>query len=186
MSDPSDPRRRARLILRAQAGDRPAFEELLVSFQGSLFSYLTSLVRDRHLAEDVLQEVFVIVYRKLKWLRDPELFRPWLHRIATREAFHALRKSRRGPPSVAEDVLPEVAEPVQEEPPDPELLARLPELVEDVSPASRAVLLMHYEQQMTLVEIAQALGLSVGTVKSRLHYGLQLLRKRLGVESSAG
>ena len=81
--------------------------------------------------------------------------------------------------------MPQVQDPAPEEPPDPELLARLSELVEAVSPASRAVLLMHYGQEMTLVEIAAALGLSVGTVKSRLHYGLQVLRKRLGVEPSA-
>ena len=82
------------LILLAQAGDRRALEQLLKGIQEALYGYIAGLVRDQHLAEDILQEVFVLLWRKLRWLRDPELFRPWVYRIASREAFRRLKKER--------------------------------------------------------------------------------------------
>jgi len=60
---------------------------------------------------------------------------------------------------------------------DPELIRRLPEMVERVSPASRAVLALHYLEELTLPEVAAVLGLRLGTVKSRLAYGLSALRR---------
>ena len=57
----------------------------------------------------------------------------------------------------------------------------LDDVARELAPKSRAVLLMHYQQGLTLVEVAQVLGLSVGTVKSRLSYGLGVLRKRLAL-----
>lgn len=123
------------LVLRAQADDRAAQDELLRRVEEPLFGYLLALIGDRHLAEDVLQEVFVIGLRKLRWLRDAGLFRPWLYRIASREAFRALRLSKRAGERTT-----------------PEQLARdLPAPVE-VTPA-------------------------LGTVKSRLAYGLAALRE---------
>lgn len=78
--------RQTLLVLRAQCGDRAAFEELLAGVEVRLLRYLAGLIGDSHAAEDVLQETFVIVWKKLGWLRDPELFRPWIHRIAVLEA----------------------------------------------------------------------------------------------------
>ena len=74
------------LVLLAQAGDRKALEQLLIGIQAALFHYLKSLVRDPNLAEDILQDVYVLIWRKLRWLREPEMFRPWAYRIASREA----------------------------------------------------------------------------------------------------
>jgi RNA polymerase sigma-70 factor (ECF subfamily) len=54
-----------------------------------------SLGRDQHLAEDILQEVFIRVYRKLRWLREPEAFRAWTYQIASREAFRYLKREQR-------------------------------------------------------------------------------------------
>ena len=71
-------------VLLAQAGDREALDELFKSVQTPLYGYILSLAGDRALAEDILQEVLIRIYRKLRWLREPELFRPWAYRIATR------------------------------------------------------------------------------------------------------
>ena len=79
-----------RWVLRAQTGDHEALDALLRSVQEPLYRYIVSLVSSRTLAEDILQEVFLLLYRKLRWLREPELFRPWAYRIATREAFIAV------------------------------------------------------------------------------------------------
>ena len=179
-------RRQTLLLLRAQSGDQEALDHLLKGVQERLYTYLRGLVGDPHLAEDVLQDVFVLVYRKLLWLRDPELFRPWVHRIATREAFRQIRRRRRREELLAEDgrqlaaALPRMDGADAPDAPRAELVERLPQLVQAVSPASRAVLLPHYFEGMKLDEVAAVLGLSVGTVKSRLHYGLNLLRETLG------
>ena len=168
-----------RLILRAQSGDRDACDELLRSVQVGLFRYLVGLLGDRHAAEDALQEVFVLVVRKLPWLRDPDLFRPWLHRIATREAFRRLKRRRDSAARDTDVVIDELpSDPIT--PPDPELVDRLTTLVAGLSPKSRAVVLLHYREGLTLEQVAQTLSLSIGTVKSRLHHGLTVLRRRAG------
>lgn len=162
------------LVLRAQAGDREALDELLKLIQEPLYRYIVSLVSSRALAEDILQEVFILIYRKLSWLREPELFRPWAYRIATREAFKQLKRERRWTESsVDETALEELPTPAHDSL-TPELVSQL---VEQVSPASRAVIVLHYLHDMQLDEIADVLGVALGTVKSRLAYGLGSLRK---------
>lgn len=169
-------RRQALLVLRSQAGDQEAFGELLSSIQEPLFGYLRRLTGDAELAKDILQEVFLLIWRKLRWLRQPELFRPWCYRIASRAAFRLLRREQRW--SKLDDVPPpEPSELPQEASSD--LLTHLPELLDRVSPASRAVLVLHYLQEMSLQEVADILGLSLGTAKSRLAYGLATLRKNI-------
>jgi DNA-directed RNA polymerase specialized sigma24 family protein len=90
----TDPKREARLVLRAQSGDREALELVLCNVQASLLRYISGVV-GRSGAEDVLQEVFLKICRNLKWLREPELFRPWAYRIASRESFAYLKRERR-------------------------------------------------------------------------------------------
>ncbi|MEE8585414.1 MAG: RNA polymerase sigma factor, partial [Acidobacteriota bacterium] len=145
--------------------------------QEPLYRYLLRLLSDSALAEDVLQDVFLLIYRKLRWLRDPGLFRSWAYRIASREAFRSLKKERRWRQSLHEqDALQHLAAPSGAEP-GTELIDQLPQLAQKVSPASRAVLILHYLHGMTLQEAADVLGVGLGTAKSRLAYGLKSLRK---------
>ena len=168
------------LVLRAQSGDRGALDALLASVQEPLYRYVLSLVGERQTAEDALQETFVRVYRKLGWLREPELFRPWAYRIATREAFRQLKRERRWAEQVRdEDELKAVAAPPPREEVAPELAARLRETVATLPPASRAVVVLYYLHEMSLEETAAVLGVPLGTVKSRLAYGLGALRRQL-------
>ncbi len=165
------------LVLRSQAGDREAQDELLRGVQEPLYGYLRGLCGDTHLAEDVLQEAFVICLRKLPWLRDVSLFRAWLYRIASREAFRALKRQRRlvsiEPECLAREVeapdCPTELEPAERE--------ALKQSVERLSPAARAVLLLHYMQGLSLEDVARVLGIALGTAKSRLAYGLASLRE---------
>src|SRR5208283_5397549 len=92
----------AQWVLRAQCNDREALESLLRSVQPALHQYLSGLV-GRFDADDVLQEVLVVIYRKLAWLRTPEVFRHWAYRIASRTAFRHLNKERRRPEQVQDD-----------------------------------------------------------------------------------
>src|SRR5215813_52115 len=163
-------------ILRAQAGDREALDQLLRLVQEPLYRYIYSLAPTRALAEDILQEVFILIYRKLRWLREPELFRPWVYRIATREAFKHLKRERRWSDKTEdESVLLDLPAPSRDDL-APEMIAQL---VERLSPASRAVIVLHYLHEMPLAEIAEVMGVAVGTVKSRLAYGLDLMRRQL-------
>jgi DNA-directed RNA polymerase specialized sigma24 family protein len=100
------------LVLLARSGDRQALNALLASVQAGLYGYIVRLVEDRHLAEDILQEVFMLIWRKLSWLLDPEFFRPWAYRIASREAFRRLRKQRLGARMLVRDT--ELAEAVSD------------------------------------------------------------------------
>ena len=172
-----DSKRETRTVLLAQSGDRAALDELFKSIEGPLLRYILSAVADRALAEDVLQEVFILIYRKLYWLRDPALFRPWAYRIASREIVRQLKRARRWPEQFTDDAPPESIPAEPREQFQPGLAEQLPELLARVSPASRMVLVLHYLDEMPLQEVADVLGLPLGTTKSRLAYGLAALRQ---------
>src|SRR5499426_1458498 len=148
-------------VLRAQCGDREALELLLRHVQPSLRRYLTGLVGASD-ADDALQEALLLIYRKLKSLEAPELFRPWAFRIASRAGLHHIKKRRHWSEHVqAQDSLDDVpaanasidAEGLQE------LLA-----TKGISPACSAVLTLYFEEQMTLADVAEALEIPLGTV----------------------
>lgn len=157
------------LVLRAQSGDRDAFDALLRDVAPPLHRYVSRVTADRALADDVVQETLIAIVRKIAWLSDPSLFRAWAFRIASRNAFRHLRRRRIHEP------LEEMAAEVPEA--DPWQRERLLASLERLSPASRAVVTLHYLEEMPLSEVAAILDLSLGTVKSRLSYGLSQLRK---------
>jgi RNA polymerase sigma-70 factor, ECF subfamily len=165
-------------VLQAQSGDREALNELFRSVQDPLFRYIVSLVREQYLAEDILQEVFIRIYRKLRWLREPEAFRAWAYQIASREAFRYLNRERRWTDQVRDEATL-TAVPAKDHAGEfpSELIETLPQLVGNLSPASRAVVVLFYLHEMSLVETAAVLDIPVGTVKSRLAYGLESLRR---------
>ena len=161
------------LVLLAQSGDQDALGELLAAVQPALRGYLRVLTRDDARADDVLQETFVIVVRKLRTLRDIGLFRPWLYRIATRQAYRGRRQN--------EIPLESAAEPVADGDLASQLVAaesrtRLREAIVQLPDRAREAVTLHYLHEMTFDEIAAVLDVPVGTVKSRVAYGLARLR----------
>jgi len=157
------------IVLRAQSGDRDAFDALLRDIAPPLHRYVSRVTGDAALADDVVQETLITIVRKIAWLGDPSLFRAWVFRIASRNAFRQLRRRR------VHEELEEIA--FEEPEADPWLRERLLASLERLSPASRAVITLHYLEDMPLSEVAAVLDLSLGTVKSRLAYGLAQLRK---------
>jgi RNA polymerase sigma-70 factor (ECF subfamily) len=165
-------------VLQAQSGSHEALNELFKSVQEPLYRYIVAVVKETQLAEDILQEVFIRIYRKLKWLREPQAFRAWCYQIASREAFRYLKRERQWTDQVRDEATLNVVtadEPVY----SPELVKELPQLVGELSPASRAVVVLYYLHEMSLPETAAVLDIPIGTVKSRLAYGLAALRRRL-------
>ena len=162
------------VVARAIAGDRDVLDDILAALQRPLYRYISRLLTHRETAEDALQEVLFRICRKIVWLRDPELLRPWAFRIASRECFRQLRsEKRRGEEVLDLDALEAGAGesiPQEWEP-------RLLDWVDELPPASRAVIVLHYLEEMSLHEVAGVLDIVPGTVKSRLAYGLARLRR---------
>jgi RNA polymerase sigma-70 factor (ECF subfamily) len=164
------------LIARSQSGDLSALDGLLRLVQEPLYRHVLAIVRDPDVARDTLQDSLFTISRKLKTLRDPQWFRAWSYRIATRAAVRTSRSQKRWNEALREEELAGMAAPEREDRFEPELLAALPSLIDSLSPASQVVLRMHYLEGLTHLEIAEALELALGTVKSRLAYGLVRLR----------
>ena len=181
MADEATSQQESWWVLQAQSGSHEALNELFKNVQEPLFRYVVSLVKDRQLAEDILQEVFIRIYRKLRWLREPQAFRAWTYQIASREAFRYLKRERRWSDQLRDDQTL-MAIPVEEHEFSRELIESVPQLVASLSPASRAVVVLFYLHEMSLAETAAVLDIPVGTVKSRLAYGLECLRRNFGKE----
>ena len=176
----TNPKQQIFLVLRSQTGDKKAFDELLKRVQQPLFRYIYRLTGEHALAEDVLQEVFIIIYRKLGWLENPKLFRAWTYRIASRETFRRLKTEKRWTQQIRdEEIFERISSDEKNEIYEPELIAKIPDLLAEISPASRAVIVLHYLEEMSLSETAEILDIAPGTAKSRLAYGLESLRKKL-------
>ncbi len=172
-----DGRQEMRCILRAQTGDREALETLLKSVQEPLYRYIRRLTGESSVSQDILQDVFIRIYKRLGWLREPELFRAWAYRIASREVYSHLRREHNWSDQIRDESFLETI-PAPSEREISEWTQHLPELMEGVSPASRVVIGLHYSREMTIEEIATELGIPAGTVKSRLAYGLANLRRQ--------
>lgn len=163
-----------RVVLRAQAGDRDSVESLLRQLEVPLHSYIAGIVGPTS-ADDVLQQTLIQIWSDLKWLRDPELIRPWSYRIASRCGFKWLKRNRR---FVQTDSNALPVEDVSTPAPDElHFFTTAGEFLEVLSPASRAVLTLHYLHEHSLEDVAAILKISPGTVKSRLAYGLSRLRQ---------
>ena len=166
----------AQWVLRAQCEDREALELVLRSVQAPLRRYLVRLVGEAS-ADDVLQETLILISRKIGWLDVPEAFHAWAYRVASRAAFRYLKREKRWSEQVRDEaVLGEI--PAVECAAPQEIL---PELLNSgaLSAASRAVLVLHFEEELPLPEVAAVLEIPLGTVKSRLAYGLAALRRKL-------
>jgi RNA polymerase sigma-70 factor (ECF subfamily) len=163
------------LVLRAQRGDTAAFHQLIARYDRRLLYFVLRLLPDADLALDILQEVWLTLFRRLDSLRAPEAFRVWLYQIAHDRAIDVLRKQRRQE-QLHEVLREDFHEPIA----GPEESLEQAELVHhalrQLSPEHREVLLLRFLESMSLEEIAQTLRCSLGTVKSRLHYARQALR----------
>jgi RNA polymerase sigma-70 factor (ECF subfamily) len=173
------------LVLLAQSGDRLAFDELLRSVYPALLRYAGGLV-GATAADDVVQDAVLQVHRKLAWLREPSCFRPWAFRTVSRLAFAYLKRNQRW--SSLEDYEGTEARFVAEGDVESKVIwsSQLQYLASEVSPASRAVLLLHYQDGLLLEEIATVLEVPLGTIKSRLSYGLTQVRRKLERKGSDG
>ena len=166
----------ARLLEAARAGDARAMESLYREHSGRVYSVVRRLVGDDHLAEDVSQDAWVRAFEKLGSFRGEAAFGTWMHRLAVNTALNRLRRQGRRP-EVESAAEPPRAPP---EPDDRILNQRVLGLALDCLPEGyRKVLVMHDVEGMTHEEIAEQLGVAIGTSKSQLHKARARMRDLL-------
>ncbi len=167
------------LVVLAQTRDLAAFQELVIRYQGRLTYYVRRLVGCTHESEDVLQEVWLVVYRRLSTLKSPQAFRVWLFKIAHDLAVNHLRRSARLPKPLSPEIeQSEILDTWNEFDAmrDVELVHQT---LDSLSHEHREVLTLRFLEQMELSEIAEVVSCSIGTVKSRLHYAKMALRQKI-------
>jgi RNA polymerase sigma-70 factor (ECF subfamily) len=169
------------LIARVKAGDQLAFSMLVHRYEAPLFNYLRRLLRNAADAEDVFQETFLRVYQHVHRFRADAVFRPWLYQIATNAARDRLRKRVRRS-EVSLDGTPGLAGSIPDGSPstdagarEAETVARLEAALAGLPLKQRAVFLMARYEGMPYADIAEALQVPVGTVKSRMNAAVQFL-----------
>ncbi len=166
------------LILRFQAGDISAFDAIVERYHGRLSYFVRRLLGSLDSADDVLQNVWVIVYKQLPSLGNPEAFSVWLHKIARNKALQELRKNRRYTPLNDENIqLPEIEEEPEEF--SAEDAAKIHAALDKLKPEHREVLVLRFLEEMPYQEIAEVAGVSLGTVKSRIYYAKRALRRTI-------
>lgn len=167
-------------VARAQAGDRQALDRLLRDHQAPLYRHVRTITRDADIAFDALQNSLLLIARRLGSLRDPRWFKAWAYRIATREGVRMARHESRLHNLRDEAALAGPAEgPLPEDAFDAAVMRDCADRVAGLPPACQIVLRLHYFEEMSFVEIAEALEIPVGTAKSRLAYGLARLRETM-------
>jgi RNA polymerase sigma-70 factor (ECF subfamily) len=176
----------AALVRRCLRGDAEAVRSLVEQYQADVFGLCIRMLRHRHDAEDVTQEVFLRIFRSLRRWDSSRPLRPWVLGITVNRCRTWLSQRSRRPEAV--DYLQEVA---AGPPPDDaaELATEIESAVAQLRPDYRAVFVMYHEQGRPYEDIADALDCPVGTIKTWLHRArmevMQCLRRRGMVESES-
>ena len=172
------------LVERARAGDRDAFAHLVHQVSDRLYSVAFRILRDTGLAEDALQNALVMAWRQVPHLRDPDRFDAWIHRVLVNSCYIEARRTRQW--TVRVRALPE-----QDGPTTPDA-SRVTADRDELERAfrrlpldQRSVFVLHHYVGLSLVEVAETLGIPAGTARSRLHYATRTLRSAVEADREA-
>jgi RNA polymerase sigma-70 factor (ECF subfamily) len=177
MTDAADRLYERLLVLRCQAGDEAAFVELVERFEPQMRYYLRKMLWDAHIVDDILQDVWVDVFRAVSRLADVDAFRAWLYRIAHDRAARELRKRRPAHrPLLEVELIDDSADDLSFSAVDVE---RLHAALDELPPEHREVLVLRFLEDMPYEEIARVIGCPLGTARSRIHYARRALRRAL-------
>jgi RNA polymerase sigma-70 factor, ECF subfamily len=175
--DPIEQALHRTLVTRCQLGDRRALEDLFLRHSPRLGYYLRRML-SRDDVEDVQQEVWLTVIRRIGRLRSPEAFTIWLYQIARSKALNRLADRRMARSLDHEDVPEDVADDQE-----PEFsaadAARIHEGLARLNPMHREVLVLRFMEDLSYEQIAEVVRCNTGTVRSRLHYAKRALLQQL-------
>ena len=177
------------LINEFKAGNQQSFEELVSRYSAKAFGLATRMTKNQEDAEEVLQDVFVTVYRKIDGFEGKSSFSSWLYRVTVNASLMKLRKKRRDQSTPIDDVLPQVQTVMAERDGHNyeidhatfrnELRAVLQQAIEKLPDEYRPVFVLRDIDGLTNKEVSKVLNLTIPAVKSRLHRSRIMLRKRL-------
>jgi len=175
------------LIIRFQRDDLDAFEAFFERYRALIFRTAYGLTGDRQVAEEILQDTFLRAHRHRQSLRTDVSPVPWLHRVTLNLCY-----SRLGRRKLPVEPIGETTQQVRDGRPGPADQAEREELRQSIHtgiatlpPKHQSVIVLYYLHGMSLQETSTALGIALGTVKSRLHYALAGLRDHLASERRA-
>ena len=169
------------LVIRAQRGDEQAFASLAVAAGDRLHALSHRILRDIDLAEDATQHALLAIWRDLPQLRDPARFDAWSYRLVVRACYVEGRRKRQWAPNLR--VLP------VDEPAGPDATGwvhdrdQLERGFRRLSMDHRVVVVLHHYLDLPLEEVADTLGIPLGTVRSRLLHAMRGLRAALDADS---
>jgi RNA polymerase sigma factor (sigma-70 family) len=169
------------LVERAGRGDHDAFAVLVHGVIARLDAAARLILHDPELARDAVQEALVKAWRDLPGLRDPDRFPAWIHRITVRSCLEILRRRRRRVIEV--ELTPTADVPVGDIGSSVVDRDQVERALRHLDPDWRAVVVVHYFLGLPLPETAEALGIPLGTAKSRLHRSLAAMRIELDAGS---
>ena len=164
------------LLARARAGDGPAFAGLVRTHQRLVYSLALRMLAQREAAEDLAQEVFLQLHRKLAAIESPVHLAFWLRKVTANRAIDRLRREAPLAAAPVEEAV-SLAAPGED---DPLLEREMRRQLLELNPSARAVVVLRYQEDLDPAEIAQALDMPVNTVKSHLKRSLATLRRNMG------
>ncbi len=169
------------LVNRAQRGDREAFDALARTVGDRCMAIACRILRDADLADDAVQTALITAWRELRTLRNPDRFEPWLHRILTNACYAEARRRTRWSADIRVlpmDGLSGTGDILTVDDRD-----QLERAMRRLTLEQRAVLVFHHYLELSLPEVADRLGIPLGTVKSRMHYAMTALRASLEADA---
>jgi RNA polymerase sigma-70 factor, ECF subfamily len=165
------------LALRCQTGDPGAFADLIAVMERPLLYYATSLTGNQDAALDVLQDVWIKVISGIRKLKDPGALKSWLYAITHGIAVDRIRRNYRR--DKAEQAQLDDALNLDEPSFGEEDATAIRDALSRLGIKHREVLVLHFLQDLSILEIADVIGCSEGTVKSRIHYAKRQLKQIL-------
>ena len=167
------PRSDEGLLAAVASRDKAAFRLLYERHAERVFRFAMSIVRQAHLAEEVMQETMIVVWKKARTFRGDSKVSTWILGIARNLAFNLLRKEKRG------DRLPEEKLPESNPAKQIEMAVHVDRALQTLPDHHREVMHLVFYEDMSLREAAEVLGIPEGTVKSRMHHARKALAKEL-------
>jgi RNA polymerase sigma factor (sigma-70 family) len=169
------------LVDQAKGGDREAFDALARTVGDRCMAIAFRILRDADRADDAVQAALIMAWRELRTLRDPDRFEPWLHRILTNECYAEARRRRRWSTQVR--LLPTPGQLDSGEISAINDRDQLDRAFRRLTIEQRSVLVFHHYVGLPLTEVADRLGIPLGTAKSRLHHATSALRASLEADA---
>lgn len=165
------------LILRCQIGDSDALSELIKQYQKPLYYFIKSMLKDFQTTEDIFQQTWLTVIKKICDLKDTQAFTTWLYRIARSHVYKELKRQKKLITLNETLVIPKSN--IHDEENFVENTERLHQFLEKLQTEYKEVLILRFFEGMSYEQISKVIDCNLGTVRSRIHYAKKAFKKEL-------